>query len=72
TMRCKVLVALDATGENAHVRIMDKARYQRLRRRYKQLTHEYAHRKEALAQEYRAAFPYLTSREFWQQYLGLE
>lgn len=72
TMRRKVLVALDATGENGHVRIMDKARYRDLKRRYRTLVSEYNQRKDELVKAYLDAAPYLTSRDFWETYLGMD
>ncbi|MEG0375653.1 MAG: glycosyltransferase [Raoultibacter sp.] len=71
TMGRKVLVALDATGENGHVRIMDKARYRHLKKRYKALVSEHKQRKDELSKAYRDAAPYMTSREFWESYLGM-
>lgn len=71
TMRRRRLVAFDAEGENVHVREIDRARYRALRARYRALKREYAARKGELQDAYRAAFPRLTSADFWREYLGL-
>ena len=72
TMRRRTLVAFDATGENAHVRTMDRARYRELKQRYQLLKRDYEARKEEVAEEYRRAMPRLTSEEFWHSYLGMD
>lgn len=72
TMRRRILVAFDATGQNAHIRMMDRARYRALRNRCRQLLRDYALRKGEVALAYRNAMPYLTSELFWRDYLGLE
>ena len=71
TMRRRTLVAFDASGKNAHVRTLDRARYQSLRKRYRRLMQEYASRKDEVAHAYRDAMPWLTSEAFWRTYLGL-
>lgn len=68
----KTLVALDATGENGHVRTLDRARYRAILKRYRNLRVDYAKRKDDVAQEWQDAFLHLTSPEFWRTYLGLE
>ena len=65
----RTLVALDATGENGHVRTVDRARHRALLARYYHLMKRYMRENKELAQEYRDAMPYLTSREFWEDYL---
>ncbi|OUO87450.1 hypothetical protein B5F44_06570 [Gordonibacter urolithinfaciens] len=71
TMRRRTLVAFDAQGANAHVRVMDRARYHKLKQRYRTLKRDYEARKEEVAEAYRQAMPYLTSEEFWRSYLGM-
>lgn len=71
TARRRILVALDATGKNGHVRTLDRARYKQLRKRYKNLRVRYAREKRDVAQAYRSAMPYLTSVDFWKEYLGI-
>ena len=71
TMRRRTLVAFDASGKNAHVRTLDRARYQSLRKRYRRLMQEYASRKDEVAHAYRDAMPWLTSEAFWRTYLVL-
>ena len=70
-MRRRTLVAFDAQGANAHVRVMDRARYHKLKQRYRTLKRDYEARKEEVAEAYRQAMPYLTSEEFWRSYLGM-
>jgi GT2 family glycosyltransferase len=70
TMRRKVLVAYDQSGTQAHVRTMDRGRWNRLRERYRVLMREYRKSGKEVAEEYRAAMPELTSRSFWEQYLA--
>lgn len=72
TMRRRMLVAFDAQGENAHVRMMDRARYRELRQRYRLLRRDYERRKDEVAEEYRRAMPRLTSEAFWRSYLGMD
>lgn len=69
TMRRSVLVAYDQSGTKAHVRTIDRARWQRLRNRLSTLLREYRKRGAEVAREYREAMPLLTSREFWEEYL---
>lgn len=69
TMRRSVLVAYDQSGTKAHVRTIDRARWQRLRNRLSTLLREYRKRGTEVAREYREAMPLLTSREFWEEYL---
>lgn len=69
TMRRKTLVAYDQTGTMAHVRTMDRQRWNRLRERFAVLTRAYRKQGRSVAAEYRASMPKLTSREFWEEYL---
>ena len=71
TARRKTLVALDATGENGHIRTLDRKRYRQLMKRYKSLKADYNKRGADVAQAYRDAMPKLTSVEFWKDYLGI-
>lgn len=70
TMGRKVLVAYDYKGTAAHVRRIDRERWQELTDRHKRLVAEMATRGEQVAQEYRAAKGRLTSRAFWKTYLA--
>ncbi len=69
TMRRSVLVAYDKTGTKANIRTMDRERWARLRERMHVLMAEYRKRNNEVVTEYRNAMPYLTSREFWDDYL---
>ena len=72
TARRKVLVALDATAEHGHIRIMDRERHGQLMKRYRALKARYNKEAASVAQAYRSAMPRLTSVDFWKHYLGLE
>ncbi len=69
TMRRKVLVAYDQSGEKANVRTMDRTRWKRLRVRFAVLTKAYRKQGKDVAEQYRQAMPTLTSRGFWEDYL---
>lgn len=72
TMATKTLVAIDLDGQHAAVRHMDRKRYQQIMDRWKALKNEFAERGDEVREAYKEAQPYLTSVEFWEQYLGLE
>ncbi|MCH4183914.1 MAG: glycosyltransferase [Eggerthellaceae bacterium] len=67
----RTLVALDATGEHGHIRVLDRSRYRHLMDRYHRSMKEYHHRHAEVEQAYRDAAPKLTSLEFWDSYLHL-
>ena len=70
TIGRKTLVAYDATGTKAHIRKMDRERWGELRKERRRLMGKYASQGGAVAREWRAATPWLTSREFWEEYLA--
>lgn len=72
TARHSVLVAYDIDGTHAHVRRLDRRRWQELSERYESLKTDYAARAGEVARAYREAKPYLTSLEFWQSYLHMD
>ena len=65
------ILAVDLPGENGHVRKMDKEKHRELMTRYSALKKEMKQRGEIVAKQYAEAKPYLTSRAFWEKYLGL-
>lgn len=71
TMGTKTLVALDLGGKNACVRHMDKERWRALKRRWVTLRKEHRLFGADVRASYKAAKPYLTSWEFWNDYLGI-
>jgi hypothetical protein len=66
----KTLVAYDQSATKAHVRTVDRERWRALRKRYASLMGDYRKRKAQVAQEWRDALPWLSSREFWEDYLA--
>lgn len=71
TMARKTLVAVDLSGEKGHVRQIDKGRYRELMKRYRSIRGEMREKGKGVAQSYKEAKPYLTSRRFWEKYLGI-
>ncbi len=72
SMRCKTLVFLDPTREKGAVRTMDRARFKTIRRREHELMARYRKEGKSVRVAWKDAMPYMTSQEFWEQYLGLK
>lgn len=72
TMRRKTLVAFDAEGEHAHIRTLDRDRYRVIKKRYRRLKRDHSSRRGELRDAYKTAAPYLTSQDFWREYLSME
>lgn len=70
-MATKTLVAMDQRGKNACVRRMDKERYRAIKKRWHAVMRDYRQRGDEVRASYKAAMPYLTSREFWERYLDM-
>lgn len=70
--RCKTLVFLDPTRERGSVRKMDRARFKSIRRRERELMARYRKEGESVRGAWKASMPFMTSREFWEEYLGLK
>ncbi len=70
--RCKTLVFLDPTREKGSVRTMDRARFKSIRSREHELMARYRKEGKSVRGAWKDAMPYMTSREFWEQYLGLK
>ena len=71
-MATKTLVAFDLEGKNAAVRRMDRARYRELMDRFERLKKEHKERGAEVRAAYKAAKPWLTSWDFWNEYLGTD
>ncbi|MDD3485464.1 MAG: glycosyltransferase [Atopobiaceae bacterium] len=71
TLLRKVLVAYDASGENGHVRVMDKDRWKALRSRYDLLTGKMREDGDDIANSWHEAAPMLESEAFWRESLGV-
>lgn len=69
--RCKTLVFLDPTREKGSVRTMDRERFKSIRRRENELMARYRKEGKIVRGAWKDAMPYMTSREFWKEYLGL-
>lgn len=69
TLGHTTLVSYDTGGSRAHVRHMDLARWEGLRRRYRRVMRAYRDRGDEARREWADAAPLLTSREFWEGYL---
>lgn len=70
--RCKTLVFLDPTREKGAVRTMDRARFKSIRRREHELMGRYRKEGKSVRGAWKDAMSYMTSREFWEEYLGLK
>lgn len=70
--RCKTLIFLDPTREKGSVRTMDRARFKSIRRRECELMGRYRKEGKDVRRAWREAMPYMISREFWEEYLGLK
>lgn len=66
----RILVACDRECQNAHVRVMDRNRWRRIRRRWAQVRAEHKAKGSEIALAYQEALSKLTSVEYWQQHLG--
>ena len=68
----KTLVVLDPRRENGIVRHLDKERFRAIRAREHELLSRYRKEGSNVRKAWEEAKPYLTSREFWNHYLGLK
>ena len=53
-------------------RLIDKKKYKRLKKDWDATFKYYKKHKQEIEKEYKDAFPYLTSKEFWKKYLEIE
>ncbi len=65
----RILVACDRACENAHVRVMDRDRWDAIRKRWRKVRTEQKARGAEVAQAYRDALPQMTSVEYWKRHL---
>ena len=72
TTGCKSLIYLDATREKGSVRMIDRERFKVIRKRQHELMARYRKEGETVRKAWKDAMPYMTSREFWEEYLGLK
>lgn len=70
TMGTKTLVALDKEAKHGAVRRYDKQRWLGIHERLKQLKEQHRTQGKEIRRSYKDALPYLTSWEFWNEYLG--
>lgn len=68
----KTLVVLDPMRENGIVRHLDKERFRAIRAREHELLSRYRKEGSNVRRAWKEAKPYLTSRGFWNHYLGLK
>lgn len=66
---CDTLVFLDPTRTKGSIRHMDRARFKAILKRERELFRRYRAEGKRVRQEWKAALPYLSSREFWEKYL---
>lgn len=71
SMATKTIVFLDPTRTKGAIRHMDKDRFRAIRHREARLFHEYDTKRESVRKEYHDVKGWLTSMEFWKQYLGM-
>ena len=69
---CETIVYIDPTRTQGAIRHIDQDRFHAIRKREIQLLARWNREHESIAAAWRAAFPTLTSREFWTWYLGLD
>lgn len=66
----KHLVAMSIDGTRGNIRTIDRARYKRIVKRYRELMEKYRDEGPDIAQRYREKRPEMTSAAFWKQYLA--
>jgi GT2 family glycosyltransferase len=68
----KTLVFIDRYNDQACVRTMDKPRFKRILKRYKQLRGRCKRDWAQIQERYQSAHPKMTSVPFWKQYLDID
>jgi galactofuranosylgalactofuranosylrhamnosyl-N-acetylglucosaminyl-diphospho-decaprenol beta-1,5/1,6-galactofuranosyltransferase len=71
TLARECVLVFDETGEKVAVRKMDRGRNCRIKERAAELKKRWQLEHERVAKAYKAAFPYMTSEEFWRGYLKM-
>lgn len=72
TRAARTIVVLDATGEKAAVREMDRERNRRIIARERSLKKRWQLEHERVVQAYRDAFPTMTGEAYWRSHLGMK
>lgn len=68
--RCRTIVYLDPTREKGAVRTMDKGRFAAIRKCERELLKTWRRDGKAIRASWKAEFPRMTSRSFWEEYLA--
>lgn len=68
----RTIVFLDPTRTKGAIRHMDRARFRAIRQREHELMRRYRAEGKRVRRAWKDAFPYMTSRAFWESYLGLK
>ncbi len=68
--RCRTIVYLDPTREKGSVRTMDKGRFAAIRKCERELLKTWRRDGKAIRASWKAEFPRMTSRSFWEEYLA--
>lgn len=71
TLRSHIF-AVNPRNHTANLRVIDRQKFRELNKRAHKLMSEYKNNHTKIEEEYRKAFPYLTSEKFWKEYLGLD
>lgn len=67
----KYIMAVNPNNGTGNRRELDRDRFKQLHLRYLKIVRNYQKNHEKIEKEYRDAFSYLTSEEFWREYLDL-
>lgn len=68
----KTLIVFEEDGTSVSIRRMNKARYKKIMERLKRLKKDYRVRGAEVRAAYKEAKPWLTSWDFWNEYLGTD
>ena len=71
TVGAKTIVYIDPTRTKGCVRHMDRERFEAIRKREHELVRRFVKERKNVRRAWKAAKPYLSSREFWEKYLGM-
>ena len=72
SFRRDTLVFLDPTRTMGCIRHVDRVRFRAIRRRERQLVHKWRLEGADVRRAWKKALPRLTSRAFWEEYLGMD
>ena len=68
----EAVILVNAYSQEGIVLKMDRKKYREIKARYRRVMRRYRQEKDKVVRQYREAFPYLTSRDFWVHCLGME